>query len=212
MIMKKSIFYFAVIALFASCKTYQAAWDYPQNDSPDRISFEHLKTKEVITYLPKKVHLGFSENIFDAIINSYEFNLVSFNDSRKLMINNYLGPDSLSNYPTTCQVTLFKTKHYVDMTYIVPTVLTLSIINLFGFPITSHEVELDLKVELVDKNGKLTHTYFAKGSNKSYAAYYWGYTGVGAANKESELGEITEKLALKEALESISLQLSKDFE
>lgn len=209
--MKKSVIYLAFIALFASCKTYQAAWDYPQNSSPDRISFEHLKSKEVIAYLPETVHVGITENIFDAIRDSYEFDLISLEGPRKLMINNYLGPDSLSNYQNTCNVTLFKTRHYVDKAYIVPTVLTLSLINLFGFPIVSHEVELELKVELVDENGKLINTYSATGSNKSYAAYYWGYTGVGAANKASILGETTEKLALKDALEKINLQLAKDF-
>ncbi len=200
----------SAIAVLTSCKTYQAAWDYPQKSYPDRISYQHIEANEIIVKLPDKIYFTANENPFEKLMDSYTYEFVSIKDSRLKMINNYLGPDSVSNYPATCNVTLFKTKHYIEKGYIVPTVLTLSLINLFGFPITSHEVALELKVELVDPEGESYNTYFARGKNKSFAAYYWGYTGVGAANEESKLGEITEKLALKDALEKISSQLIED--
>ncbi|WP_010662758.1 hypothetical protein [Marinilabilia salmonicolor] len=212
--MKKGIIFLMFMASLASCKTYQLTWDYPSNDTPDRLRCKQVEANEIIV----KRKSIFSDEALKRIDFFYypgkytTIETESLSGSRLKMINNYLGADSISNYLGTCKVTLCKTKHYIEIGYLVPTVLTLTMINLLGFPIISHEVQLELKVELVDTLGENEKEIYVSGINKSFAAYYWGYSGVGAMNENSELGDITEKLALKDALEKISLQLNKNIE
>jgi hypothetical protein len=102
-------------------------------------------------------------------------------------------------------------KHYVGMGYafVVVSVATLTAINLLGFPICSQSGTLRLEATITDLTGEVLGRYEGRGDVTEFAAYYWGYSGSGAARAMPgfPLGRATLNSAVVAALEEIRAKI-----
>ena len=80
---------------------------------------------------------------------------------------------------------------------------TLNTLNVAGMPHNRYRAELDLQVEVVDKNKKVLARYNASGSGRAYVAMYYGYR-PGDAWRKANL------LALQDAMQKIRPSLDAD--
>lgn len=78
---------------------------------------------------------------------------------------------------------------------------TLLIPNLFGMPLRTNRVELELQLEIEDAQGHTIARYTAPGVGKAAVAAYHGYDNTGATRKAN-------LLALQDAMSVIKKQLS----
>lgn len=80
---------------------------------------------------------------------------------------------------------------------------TLLIPNLFGMPVRTQRVELELQMEIVDANSKSLVRYVSVGTGKAQVAAYHGYDNSTATRKAN-------LLALQDAMSNIKKKLESD--
>lgn len=74
--------------------------------------------------------------------------------------------------------------HSVFWLPLVPSILTLTMINIIGFPFCGQSATVTYRLTVEDAGGATVGAYEGTGSTSQWAAYYWGYSGVGAASTE----------------------------
>lgn len=101
----------------------------------------------------------------------------------------------------------FKLLHYQRRNsgwgWTVASSFTLMIPNMFGMPLRTNRVELELQMEIEDAKGNTIVRYTAPGVGKATVAAYHGFTNANAVRKAN-------LLALQDAMSIIKQQLSKD--
>jgi hypothetical protein len=80
---------------------------------------------------------------------------------------------------------------------------TMFIPNLFGMPVKTYRIEMELQMEIVDANGKMLLRYVAPGVGKAQVAAYHGYDSSTATRKAN-------LLALQNALSHIKGKMETD--
>lgn len=96
--------------------------------------------------------------------------------------------------------------------WFVVSALTAFTINLFGFPAASQSAELDVEVEIQDSKHNRIGRYSAVVKNTRYAAFYWGYSGIGSLNadRDTEISRVVNAEALRKALQEIKSQINRE--
>ena len=101
----------------------------------------------------------------------------------------------------------FKLLHYNrpwrGIGWIVPSIGTMFIANLFGMPAAIIRVEMELQMELTDANGNVLIRYVAPGAGKTPQAFYYGYDGADGVRRSN-------LLALKDAMKNIKQKMAAD--
>ena len=92
-----------------------------------------------------------------------------------------------------------------NVLWLTPSILTLGIINLVGWPAYHESTSVRVKAEVYDNAGNLVDSYSSIGSDWSIAACYYGYD-PGDAEKKAYNG------AYKEALEQVLSDIYNDKE
>lgn len=87
--------------------------------------------------------------------------------------------------------------------YLLPSLLTLGIINFTGFPAGKVTQSLEVEVEILNKNKELIKRYTETVYNSNYIAMYWGYNEVSIHRKNAADN-------MKQALEKIRLKIDSD--
>lgn len=72
---------------------------------------------------------------------------------------------------------ILEMKHSVNKAWFVPSILTLTVINWFGFPIASQTTRITAEIEILNEGRQPIATYSASGKGTAYSALYWGYWG-----------------------------------
>jgi len=135
--------------------------------------------------------------IFDNYANSYNNNLAAKNAQYHIRLG-------VSNIENT-----------VDIVYTIPSVLTLTLINLLGFPIAAQGAEVSLKAIIYNRDNEIVDEIDIEGKAKKYSAYYWGYSGVAATDIKSgngDLHRVTVSYAIKDALDKLDKVLENRFQ
>lgn len=81
-------------------------------------------------------------------------------------------------------------------------IITLGIVNLFGYPAAVHKDELELIVDIYDLNNNVVASFSGMGYGEAKEALYKGYNKSNARRK-------AHALAFKEALENIKIQIKE---
>ncbi|GJM22485.1 MAG: hypothetical protein DHS20C15_24000 [Planctomycetota bacterium] len=113
----------------------------------------------------------------------------------------------------TLRVRLVRRKdHEAERAWLIPSVLTLGVINLFGAPLGSQHCELELSLEVLDAQGEVLESYSARGQGSAHAAAYWGYdTSLpGTAGSSDDLSRAAIARATVDALEHALVELRQD--
>ncbi|MCC6460701.1 MAG: hypothetical protein IT260_09555 [Saprospiraceae bacterium] len=101
----------------------------------------------------------------------------------------------------------FKLVYYQSNTpgwgWVIPSVLTLNLANLAGMPFLRYRIDLELQMEILDRNQQVIAQYRAPGSGKSTVAMYYGYSGRDAYRKAN-------LLALQDAMRAIRSKMEPD--
>lgn len=101
----------------------------------------------------------------------------------------------------------FKLLYYQSRTpgwgWVIPSVFTLNIANLAGMPFLRYRIDLELQMEILDRNQRVVAQYRAPGNGKSTVAMYYGYTGREAYRKAN-------LLALQDAMRAIRAKMEPD--
>lgn len=87
--------------------------------------------------------------------------------------------------------------------WIVPSIGTLFVANLFGMPFSVVRTELELQMEITDSQGNILIRYVAPGAGKSPQAFYYGYSAADAVRRAN-------LNALKDALNQIKGKMAAD--
>lgn len=223
--LKTLILTFASILIFSSCLTYQTAWYNPKQSLPTKFSF-----KEVV---PNKsaIQKAFGRYPYDEIIIQGELSegrwkIDTTSNSRSgyptkssedafAMIQNYFQDtsESSNSLPYRLDISVIKTEHKINKAYLFISCLTVTTINLLGFPFIGHKTELYIKGEIYDFNDKLIKTYNVSGKASAHSAYYWGYFGGASIRNDGDatLCRVVNSLALKDALEKMRSDIYNDF-
>lgn len=61
--------------------------------------------------------------------------------------------------------------------YLLPTIFSLGLINILGFPAMAHMREIELKVSIMDSRRQLLKKYSSRAKSRVWVAYYYGYRG-----------------------------------
>ncbi|MBN2820867.1 MAG: hypothetical protein JXP36_17980 [Bacteroidales bacterium] len=128
-------------------------------------------------------------------------------------LKTYKGVSTSENLPYKIKLGISNYECSVNSIYTVPSVLTLTLINLFGFPIATQKAEIAIDAVIFNNENQVIKEYSFKGSAQKAAAYYWGYTGTGAINKEGQhdLQRVTLTYAIKDALIKLDKALETDY-
>jgi len=149
--------------------------------------------------------------------DTYQFKTTQKNDNYRYVID--------SKYPTVLEEEVTKSlrttgpkigtvkisDHIVskgsgdNVLWFTPTVLTLGIINLAGWPAYHESMNVRVKADVYDNGGKLVDTFSAIGSDWSLAACYYGFD-LSDAKVRAHSG------AYKEALEQVLTEIYNDRE
>jgi hypothetical protein len=87
-----------------------------------------------------------------------------------------------SAFAGTLKIELSRAAHSVNWLWAIPSIGTLTLINVLGVPFASHTVTVGLAAEVVSRGGEVVHTVAVDESATEYAAYYWGYSGASCLN------------------------------
>ncbi len=98
---------------------------------------------------------------------------------------------------------LFYNRRNSGWGYAIPSILTLSGLNLLGMPYGTVRCDLDLQLEIADAKGRPIVTYSAPGTGKAKIALYYGYITPDAVRKAN-------LEALKMALKAMEAKLQED--
>ena len=90
----------------------------------------------------------------------------------------------------------------VNALWLVPSCLTLGLLNILGFPAASQSFEVSVTLEVVDAAGHILGRYEGTGATTEYAAAWWGYSGVGAIAHGFSLERAAFFTALRNALQN----------
>jgi len=91
----------------------------------------------------------------------------------------------------------------INPLWVVPSVFTLTLINVFGFPYGSTSVEVTLQASLRDAQDRVHRLYSAAATAKVYTAYYWG-------TAQWSGPRVAHARAAHEAIESLKNQIVED--
>ena len=91
-------------------------------------------------------------------------------------------------------------------------VLTLTTINIIGFPATWQHAEIELDLEILDSQRQSISHYTVKGGDTEYSALLWGYNYYGSANVKANIpiSQVVNTKALQKALAALKIELEKD--
>ena len=99
-----------------------------------------------------------------------------------------------------------------------PSLLSFTLLNVFGMPMCYFRTELELSVAIKDKQGNLISSYTGVGKSEVPVAYYYGYycsdnLRIGRANVTSSHGASrkTNIDAVKMAMQQIKNKINKDY-
>jgi hypothetical protein len=92
---------------------------------------------------------------------------------------------------------------YSQKGWVIPSVFTLFIFNLFGGPANTYTYTIELEGAIMNRDGRILKAYNAKGTDSEYMALYWGY--------DTWEGTYTAKInAITNACKDIRTQLKND--
>lgn len=91
-----------------------------------------------------------------------------------------------------------------DLGWAVLSGLTLMIPNIFGMPIGSYKITLDVDIEIYNNDEKLIARYNGTAKNKTYMAAYWGYG--------KDAVRVANIMAFRDAMNQIKSQIENDFD
>lgn len=96
--------------------------------------------------------------------------------------------------------------------WFIPSLMTLTMINLIGFPAASQNATADLQVIVREPNNQEIARYRGRGNNTEYTAYYWGYPAPGALNLAVHTGiaRAANAGAVLQAIEQVHAQMQQD--
>ncbi len=94
----------------------------------------------------------------------------------------------------------------------VPTACTATISLLFGVPMLSQSVEVDVALDIYSKDEKLIGTYSGLGHDTAYATLYWGCNPLDVQfyDSDSSMSRTASARALQAALTDIKSQIQRD--
>lgn len=103
-------------------------------------------------------------------------------------------------------------KSSIGWGWLIPSVLTVFTINLFGFPLYSETTGLDVEVEILDAQNNRVAKYSALAENTKHIALFWGYWGefIPQKDADNDLTRTTNAYALRAAMENIKHQIARD--
>jgi hypothetical protein len=138
-------------------------------------------------------------------------------DMRRLLDEELRRNVFLSEKPALPHGTIDVSYEYscsVNPIWLVPSALTLTSINLLGFPYGSTSIEVTLRVELRDVRDRGVRSYNVTALDTVYTAYYWGYAiPVSQAGVEAGTWEgvrLAHARAAHQALELLEDELWRD--
>lgn len=124
------------------------------------------------------------------------------------------APNGTSNsYPPSASISA-SFEQTLNGAWLIPTFASLTLINLLGVPFTSQSSTVELDLSFSDFLGNpIPMSFSAQGRGRATAAYYWGYSWSGAADKSCKfsLGKVSRAEALHEALGTIRDELDASF-
>lgn len=82
--------------------------------------------------------------------------------------------------------------------------LTLMVPNIFGMPIGSYKITLDLDIEIYNNAEKLIARYNGIANKKIYMAAYWGYG--------KDAVRVANIMAFRDAMNQIKMQIENDYD
>lgn len=88
-------------------------------------------------------------------------------------------------------------------TWMIPSILTLSAINILGVPFEGRDAKVGLELIVLDSSGKTMGRYSGIGQSTEWAAYYWGYSPAGSHLYRACLASAT-LAALNDALDKLA--------
>lgn len=218
--LKTLILSLASVLIFASCKTYQTSWYAPKKSFNNEFCFNEVSpdksTIEKAFYRDKEYELSIIDNVITATeILSPGYPTKSSNDAIK-MIHRYFDQSAEGStiLPYRLDISVYKTEHKINKAYLLISCVTLTTINILGFPFIGHKTNLIVKGDIYDLNNKLIKTYNVEGDAKAKSAYYWGYFGGASIRNDGDatLCRVVNSLALKDALENLRSDIYNDLD
>ena len=96
----------------------------------------------------------------------------------------------------------------------IPSVLTLGILNVFGMPFHYFKTEIELEVEIKDLENNTVVRYESYGKGEVPIAFYYGYYGTLSGNNDTKSNQAARKSninAFKTAMKEIKNQINRDY-
>jgi hypothetical protein len=134
------------------------------------------------------------------------------------IFNNYFKDniiDSTSISKGKIEIKIKKMKHTFNGLWLVSSLLTVSTINLLGYPLGSQTCYTKVIVTIKDVQGNVIKEYNEIGKGIAYSAAYWGYRWMGGMITKddgyiSNLSRIANTFAINNALNKIRLNIERD--
>lgn len=198
--MKISIICFALILLLSSCKSLDLDELNPKGQNQTL-----LPPLEPVFDIYHVDHRVDDANLSNQVINPY------INDDTRDRIaifesdvyDNITSPYGERKGSIHCIISSEEIEH--SAYFLIPSFLSLGILNILGMPFDlSHKI-LDVKVEIYDLDRNLVGRYSAQCRKKTIVAFYYGYSGKSADRKNNIQ-------AFKCAMNDIKAQINNDAE
>lgn len=217
--MKKHFLTFLLIALsFSACRSLRVRDFHTTQNLPERLprlsllvhersfleAFDFALDRDVVSgpYFPEpweayQVTDQALEDVFHVLDND---------------LNENINLVSRESYGHARFKLLFYKRRNSGWGWTVASISTFFIPNFLGMPVSTHRVEMEVQMEILDADGKMLGRYTAPGKGKVQVAMYYGYESSIATRKANLLALQNAMSNIKKRLEANAHSLSSQLE
>lgn len=162
--------------------TDNVAYGFPTDERELKLAFEGPLPENLTGNSPYKLELlqNMEIKVFEGEAK-YELRVADQLDYLQSVVENKIC-DQSSELSGIIKFEILESYLNKGLVWLVPSVLTLFTINLFGFPVSSQSIYFNLKCTITNISGQEIYSNIAHVDNTNYSAMYWGYGMMGAAS------------------------------